>query len=126
MLSWVQVGIKKAGDSMSMLLVAVGGFLGSIARYYISLKTHKCLIGTWTANITGSILLALLLRFYLNNSISEWLWVFLGIGFCGAYTTFSTFGNETLQLIIEKRYWLAIGYVLISLITSVFFVYFLI
>ncbi|MBP1950152.1 fluoride efflux transporter CrcB [Virgibacillus litoralis] len=111
---------------MNIILVALGGFLGSIARYYISLKANKRLIGTWTANITGSILLALLFRYYLDNSISEWLWVFLGVGFCGAYTTFSTFGNETIKLILEKRYWLAIAYVLSSLTVSVLFVYLLI
>ncbi|MGP4105461.1 fluoride efflux transporter FluC [Virgibacillus sp. L01] len=108
---------------MNILLVAIGGFLGSITRYFISLKTNKRLIGTWTANITGSILLALLLRFYLDNSISEWLWVFLGIGFCGSYTTFSTFGNETLQLIIGKRFWLAAGYVVSSVTVSIVLVY---
>lgn len=108
---------------MNILLVAFGGFLGSIARFYISLKSKKRLIGTWVANITGAILLALLLGFYLAGSISEWIWIFAGIGFCGAYTTFSTLGNETLLLVLNKQYKNAIGYVFSSLLVSLLIVY---
>src|SRR5690625_3886246 len=107
---------------MSFFFVATGGFLGSIARFYIYMKTNQRLIGTWIANITGSILLAFILHFYFSNLISKQLWLFLGVGFCGAYSTFSTFGNETLQLILAKKYKIAACYVLSSLIISLFFV----
>lgn len=103
---------------MSFLLVALGGFFGSITRFYIYIKANQRIIGTWTANITGSILLVFIVHLYLSNLISERLWLLLGVGFCGAYTTFSTFGNETLQLILGKKYGAAVGYVLISLIIS--------
>ncbi|MBM7600637.1 CrcB protein [Virgibacillus halotolerans] len=108
---------------MSILLVAIGGFLGSITRFHIASLANKRLIGTWIANITGSILLAWLLRFHITGSISDWIWLFAGIGFCGSYTTFSTFGNETLNLIIDGQYRAAVSYVSSSLVVSLLFVF---
>lgn len=107
---------------MSFLYVAIGGFFGSIARFYIYMKADQSLIGTWMANITGSILLASVFRFHYSQIISEPFWLVLGVGFCGAFTTFSTFGGETLQLILEKRYVAASRYVVSTLALSLFFV----
>lgn len=104
---------------MSFLLVAIGGFLGSISRYYVYIKSNQHFIGTWIANITGSIMLALIYYYHLTQFISDPLWLFLGIGFCGAFTTFSTFGNETLQLIFKKQYGLALSYVMSSITISI-------
>ncbi|SET35287.1 CrcB protein [Oceanobacillus limi] len=104
---------------MSFLLVAIGGFWGSIARYSISVKTNKHFIGTWVANITGSMILAFLFHFYLIGAISNALWLLAGVGFCGAYTTFSTFGNETIQLVTAKNYKKAISYVVSSVVLSI-------
>ncbi|GGB36258.1 chromosome condensation protein CrcB [Virgibacillus dakarensis] len=108
---------------MSFLSVAIGGFFGSILRFYISVKANKHLIGTWIANITGSILLAIAVYYQQDGLLTEWMWALFGVGFCGAYTTFSTFGNETLQLIFDKKYWTAAGYIAGSLAVSLLAVY---
>lgn len=100
---------------MNILLVACGGFLGSIARFYISLRLNKHLLGTMVANITGAIFLAWMAQLYVADTISTHFWLFSGVGFSGAYTTFSTFGNETLQLILKKKYLHATSYVVSSL-----------
>lgn len=111
---------------MNILLVALGGFFGSITRYFISVKTDKRLIGTWTANITGSILLGYLMNFHIDETIPEWIWLLVGVGFCGSYTTFSTFGNETLNLLLEKKYGTAFFYILSTLMTALLIVYLII
>lgn len=103
---------------MSFLLVATGGFFGSMMRFYISFLMNKHVIGTWIANFFGSVLLGFIFKFHLAGSISEWLWLLLGVGFCGAFTTFSTFSNETLMLLNDKRYGFAISYILATLILS--------
>lgn len=108
---------------MNILLVACGGFFGSIARFYLSFILNKHLLGTWLANLAGSILLGVLVTQHIGHTLPEWLWMLLGIGFCGAFTTFSTFGNETLELILEKKYIAALGYVLSSVMLIVIVIY---
>ncbi|ASK62798.1 chromosome condensation protein CrcB [Virgibacillus phasianinus] len=103
---------------MNIILVAIGGFFGSILRYHISIKANKHLIGTWIANMLGSALLGFLYRLHFTNTLSDWSWMLLGVGFCGAFTTFSTFGNETLLLVLNKKYKHAITYVISSLVVS--------
>lgn len=99
---------------MNMLFVALGGFLGSILRFYIYNKTGKSILGTWIANISGSLLFAIVYKIYSDSTFSEHLWIFLTVGFCGSYTTFSTFGNETLQFILQRKYFQAFMYILSS------------
>ena len=82
-------------------------------------KINPLPIGTWIINITGSFLLGLLAQFHLTNVISDWLWYFAGVGFCGAYTTFSTFGNETITLIIANKLKLGALYVVTSIIFGI-------
>ncbi|WP_249871213.1 fluoride efflux transporter FluC [Oceanobacillus saliphilus] len=108
---------------MNLLLVALGGFIGSITRYSISIKWNKKLPATWIANITGSMFLAFLYHFYTEGSLSDEIWLLLGVGFCGAYTTFSTFGNETLQLLLHQQYIYAGIYVLSSFSVSILAVF---
>ncbi len=107
-------------------IIGIGGSLGAVTRFIlgnlISNKSQKLFpfpLGTWIINITGSFLLGLIAQLHLTNQISEWLWLLWGVGFCGAYTTFSTFGNETITLIQSNKVKLAIIYVISSIIVGV-------
>ena len=106
--------------------IGLGGSLGAAARLIvgkmINNRVHRIPLfplGTWVINITGSFLLGILANLHLSNQISEGIWLFAGIGFCGAYTTFSTFGYETITLIQEHKIKIAILYVTTSVILGV-------
>lgn len=104
-------------------LIGIGGALGAAMRYLIGnlicKKRYPVPLGTWMINISGSFLLGLLHQLYLSNQIGEWLFLFGGVGFCGAFTTFSTFGYETIILINSGKIHLASVYVFSSIILSV-------
>ena len=89
-----------------LIAVAAGGALGSAARYLISyswlagLTVGGLPAGTFTVNVVGSMLIGFLAE-ALNSSMAVWL---LCVGFCGGFTTFSTFsadrtGNHTAALL---------------------------
>ncbi|MCY9694183.1 fluoride efflux transporter CrcB [Paenibacillus alginolyticus] len=85
-------------------LIGLGGVLGTLSRFYlgkwISAKgTSTFPWGTWVINLTGSFTLGILFSLHVNHAISDLVWLIFGTGFCGAYTTFSTFGYETSQLV---------------------------
>lgn len=109
-----------------MLLVGIGGILGAISRFmvgeWITSKTKATFpIGTWVINISGSFILGMLVAMHLKNQTSEWFWLFFGTGFLGAYTTFSTFGYETIQLLQKKDTINAVIYVSTSVVLGVVF-----
>lgn len=89
----------------SILLVGFGGFIGSIARYLTAAviqnkSTSAFPIGTLMVNIVGCLLIGLFLGLSeKQNIISPELRLFLTIGFCGGFTTFSSFTNDNVQLI---------------------------
>jgi CrcB protein len=87
----------------NILLIGLGGGLGSIARYATSQLALKYLsssipYGTFIANILGSLLIGILLGFLLENP-SQTFKLLLVTGFCGGYTTFSTFTYENLSFL---------------------------
>lgn len=108
---------------MNFLLVALGGCVGSMLRFYISMRFNKKLLGTMIANITGSILLAWLVGLYASGELSQQIWLIAGVGFSGAYTTFSTFSHETLNLLSNRQFLAAACYVLSSFGSAIILVY---
>jgi fluoride exporter len=85
---------------MTVLMVLLGGAVGAPARYLTDLavqRLHGTVFpwGTWTVNVVGSLVLGVVA----GASSPDWLLTLLGTGFCGALTTFSTFGYETVRLL---------------------------
>ena len=89
---------------MTELLVFVGGAVGAPTRYLIDRHIQQRYetvfpFGTLTVNVVGSLLLGVLLGLSEGIGVSEGAVALLGFGFCGALTTFSTFGFETVRLL---------------------------
>ncbi|PEB49132.1 fluoride efflux transporter CrcB [Bacillus pseudomycoides] len=87
------------------LLVAIGGFFGAITRFGISnwFKKRNAIsfpIATFLINITG----AFLLGYIVGKGIDKSWQLLLGTGFMGAFTTFSTFKLESIQLFTNKKF----------------------
>ncbi|TFH46255.1 MAG: fluoride efflux transporter CrcB, partial [Bacteroidia bacterium] len=89
----------------NILLIGLGGFFGSIARYFVSmlnLSVHffSIPVGTLVVNVIGSLVIGFLTGIAEKSTLltAEWR-MFLMVGLCGGFTTFSTFANENLMLI---------------------------
>lgn len=91
---------------VTMALVLLGGALGAPARYLTDLliqSRHDSVFpwGTLTVNVVGSFLLGLVAGAVAVADLPAWTLTLVGTGFCGALTTFSTFGFETVRLMEE-------------------------
>ncbi len=105
---------------MQLVWIAVFGALGSLARYGLGLAAKTWFgasfpYGTLAVNLVGSFVLALVVTLALNGRVSEELRLAIGVGFCGAFTTFSTFELEVQQFIATGRPLEAFMYVVSSL-----------
>ena len=94
-----------------IFLLALGGALGAVTRFYLSglLPAYRDFpVGTLIVNSVASFILGYLygLLFWGIDVTPEWR-LFLGTGFCGALSTFSTFSYETFSLLREREYLLA-------------------
>ena len=87
-----------------MLIVAAGGAIGAAARYLAGLWIVARLgagfpWGTFFVNVTGSFLIGIILVLVERGTLPAEARLFLAVGVCGGYTTFSSFSYETLQLL---------------------------
>jgi CrcB protein len=95
------------------LLVGVGGFAGANARYFVNalLARHVSASlpwGTLTVNVTGSVLIGAFLAWTTERVLADPAYRFLiAVGFCGAYTTFSSYAFETVRLWEQGHVWAA-------------------
>jgi fluoride exporter len=94
------------------LHIALGGLLGTLARYGLQgwIQTRAGAdtfpVGTLSINVLGSLLLGFLVRYATGSAIvTPEVRASLTIGFCGAFTTMSTFSYETMTLLADGQYW---------------------
>ena len=105
---------------INCLFVALGGAVGSVSRYLLGLLPVKAAAGfpltTLVINVTGAFLIGLLTALAgKHTGFDPRLMLLLKVGLCGGFTTFSTFCNETVQLMQGGRTALAALYVVLSL-----------
>ena len=110
------------------LMVGFGGFLGSICRYGVTLLPLQHPSGfpfpTLIVNIIGALLIGILtgLANHITGIHADWF-TFLQTGFCGGFTTFSTFALEASTLFGSGKSWYGAVYIALSLLLSVSAVY---
>ncbi len=104
--------------------IAAGSALGGVSRYLVGGLIQRLLdttfpAGTLVVNVTGSFLLGVFLRYAMDTpTLTPELRAFLTIGFCGGYTTFSTFSYESVALFEEGDWTRAAIYISLSLVLS--------
>lgn len=104
--------------------VAVGAAAGGLSRYYLAgfVQQRAGLdfpMGTLIVNITGSFLLGFIMRYSLQSAgVTPEVRALFTTGFCGGYTTFSTFSYETAMLLTDREYGRASLYVGASVLAS--------
>ena len=112
---------------LSYIYVFIGGGLGSISRYGITrlLFSYKLNfpMATFLANVLSCIILGVLLGYILKNGMPENQKLLLLTGFCGGFSTFSTFSAETFQLMQNGMPALALLYIALSVLVCLFCIY---
>ena len=105
-------------ENMGFIFVALGGAIGAMARYAISLIPVKSdfPILTLVTNIIGAILIGFIVGITSKHKVSDNTILFLKTGICGGFTTFSTFSLEAYNLFGGKQYTLGGLYVVLSCI----------
>jgi CrcB protein len=115
---------------MNLFFVGVGGFLGSVGRYLLGRVVHQLLhnstfpYGTMVVNILGCFLIGFFSGLVeLRQLFSPEMRLFLLIGLLGGFTTFSTFGYETIALVRDGEIVSGLSNVVIQVIVGLLFVW---
>src|SRR5918993_2494034 len=112
-------------NAYKIIIIGLGGFLGSVMRYitvrWVDGKLNALFpYGTLTVNIVGSFLLGVIYMVVLRKAgLSENGSLFLGVGFCGGFTTFSAFALENFNLMHEKFLGTSILYISLSVVAGI-------
>ncbi|WP_017755076.1 fluoride efflux transporter CrcB [Calidifontibacillus oryziterrae] len=111
---------------MNVILIAIGGFLGAISRFAVGewLQTNDAFpLETFVVNIIGCFILGWFLAFAKREDMNNFATLFIGTGFLGSFTTFSTFSVEAIRLVINKQLLIAFLYSFTSITVGIGFAY---
>jgi CrcB protein len=111
-----------------MLLLMLGGAIGTVARYELGrwissqewVQNSGFPLGTFVINVTGSFILGMTMVAigHMNGDTGQDVRFLIAVGFCGGYTTFSTFEWETYTLVRDGSWRMASAYVVSSIIAG--------
>ena len=110
---------------ISYLYIALGSALGGVARYLVGGVVQQASGGTFpwgtlAVNLTGSFLLGLFSRYAVDSAaVSPEFRLFLTIGVCGGYTTFSTFSYEVVRMLEDGQFGRSVSYMMLSVALAV-------
>ncbi len=106
----------------TLLFIGGGSFLGGIARYLVKVGCGKLFpaatfpVGTMAANVAGCFLIGLFYGIASRHAaISQDMLMFLTVGFCGGFTTFSTFMDENMSMLQGGEFFSSLLYTVLSL-----------
>lgn len=82
------------------MVVGVGGAAGALLRYFVFMILGPSIFpyGTLLVNVIGSLILGLITGYFMNRQKGDMIYLALGTGFCGGFTTMSTFSAEAMEL----------------------------
>ncbi len=109
---------------LNIIAVGLGGFVGAVCRYLIGLipvnETMSFPIKTFGINVIGCIIIAVIAVVSArNSSMNPHMLLFLKVGLCGGFTTYSTFALETVELMKSGNTFIAFTYVLGSVLVGI-------
>ncbi|MGV8138299.1 MAG: fluoride efflux transporter CrcB [Mangrovibacterium sp.] len=113
----------------TILIVGTGGFLGSVARYLTQLLVERSFHsafpwGTFAANTGGCFIIGVVYALSERGGLLSPEWrIFLTVGFCGGFTTFSSFAYNNLIMLNEKSYLQFFGNIFLSIFFGLTAVY---
>ena len=108
----------------NIIAVGAGSFIGGIARYIVSLAMKGISKGfpwaTVLVNLLGCLIIGLLWGFLSRNASESTSWgLFLTVGLCGGFTTFSTFSKEALTMLQPGQIWGFASYIALSILAGI-------
>ena len=108
----------------NIIAVGAGSFIGGIARYLVSLVMKGISKGfpwaTLLVNLLGCLIIGLLWGFLSRNASESTSWgLFLTVGLCGGFTTFSTFSKEALTMLQTGQIWGFASYIALSILAGI-------
>ena len=112
-----------------VLIVFIGGGLGTVMRFLTSKILPYSGKGfpwsTFSANMIGCLIIGVITGYFLKNiseNQSEWI-LFATLGFCGGFTTFSSFANENFLFLRDENYIIMLIYSILSVLSGILMIY---